>query len=399
MRKIILTDGLVDVVKGNVLRNKAIVIEDHKISDIIEISEISKLSLKEPEQTKIIDAKEKFIIPGLIDSHLHLNFSGGNSPLQDFLNASKEDLYDFSLKNSQDALENGITTVRDCGSISDVTLRLRDEINSGEVIGARILTSGEAITTRKGHIYFVGIEADNTEEMIEAADHLIDKGVDFIKLIVSGGNMTPGSSDQKDQYSYEEIKGLLDHVHSRGKKVMAHIHTKEGMLKGIQAGIDFIEHGSWRVESGIDVQEEKIKEMNDKGILYCTALPKSYTTNFQELHKNRVKTTIMNMKYLDNVVLGTDAGTTNNSVEGLIDQAIYLHEAGNFSNSQILRMMTLNPGKLLSLNNLGILEKGKTADIVALEGNPLADLENLKKVALVIKEGKIVVKNGEILEE
>ena len=176
-------------------------------------------------------------------------------------------LYNLALKNSQIALKNGITTVRDCGSLSDITFKLRDDINNNKISGARIITSGEAVTTRGGHLNFMGVEADTQEEMIKAAERMIQKGADFIKLIVSGGNTTPGSKDNVDQYDYQHIKAITDYVHTQNKKIMVHVHTKIGMEKCIKAGVDFIEHGSWRTSDGIDIDFDLIKEMHDKKII------------------------------------------------------------------------------------------------------------------------------------
>lgn len=257
-----ISGNIVDVLSGEIFKNKKIEIRNGKIIDIYD-SEDSDIE------------RETYIIPGLIDSHLHLLFSGSNSPLQDFFDLDNDGLYNLALKNSQIALKNGITTVRDCGSLSDITFKLRDDINNNKISGARIITSGEAVTTRGGHLNFMGVEADTQEEMIKAAERMIQKGADFIKLIVSGGNTTPGSKDNVDQYDYQHIKAITDYVHTQNKKIMVHVHTKIGMEKCIKAGVDFIEHGSWRTSDGIDIDFDLIKEMHDKKIIYCTALPKS----------------------------------------------------------------------------------------------------------------------------
>ena len=367
--------NIVDISSGNILRNKKVVINNGIITDILDgFGDTSE--------------NDNYLIPGLIDSHLHLLFSGSGTPLQDFMDLDQEGLYELALRNTQMALEYGITTVRDCGSLSDITFKLREDINNGKVIGARVLTSGEAVTTRGGHLNFMGIEADTPEEMNKAAEFMLDKGADFIKLIVSGGNTTPGSKDNVDQYEYENIKSITDYVHSKGKKIMAHVHTKAGMEKCIEAGIDFIEHGSWRTADGIDVDFHLIEKMYDKKITYGTALPKSYLINFEEVHKNRVFTTISNMKYKDNVVIGTDGGTRNNPVKELINQSIYLKEKSGFSNLDILRMLTINPGEQILEGKAGTIKKGLLGDIVVLKGNPLESLENLKKISAVYKEGK-----------
>lgn len=372
----IITGNIVDVSSGKVLENKKVVMKDGIIADI--------LDNPSPE------GEERYLIPGLIDSHMHLLFSASASPLQDFRDADAEGLYEIAVKNAQMALDYGITTIRDCGSVADVTFKLRKDIAEGRVDGARILTSGEAVTTTKGHLDFMGLEADTPEEMEAAAEEMIEKGADFIKLIVSGGNTTPGSKPTVDQYDYLHIKAIADYVHSRGKKIMAHVHTHEGMKKCIDAGIDYIEHGSWRTEDDIDIDESYIKKMHDKKLVYGTALPRSYTVNFEQVHKNRIFTTIENMKYKDNVVLGTDGGTTNNPVKELVAQGIYLQEHGNFSNLEILQMMTLNPGKNVLDGSAGEIKPGLRADIVVLKANPLESLKNLREISEVYKEGEKV---------
>jgi len=193
-----ISGNIVDVVSGKILKNRVVEINNGIITDILD----------NLERFGDTSENDNYLIPGLIDSHLHLLFSGSGTPLQDFRDLDQEGLYQLALRNTQMALEYGITTVRDCGSLSDITFKLREDINIGKVIGARVLTSGEVVTTRGGHLNFMGIEADTPEEMNKAAEFILDKGADFIKLIVSGGNTTPGSKDNVDQYEYENIKSI-----------------------------------------------------------------------------------------------------------------------------------------------------------------------------------------------
>ena len=387
MKIIILTDGLIDVEEGVVRENVAIYLQDNRIEKIVDADQVL---MRELAEETIIDGKNKYVIPGLIDSHLHLNFSADANPLGAFLGADHEKLYEISLANCRRAIQAGITTVRDCGSVGEVVLRLKKESEEGRIAAPRILTSGEAITTRGGHIYFVGKQADTAEEMKQAAAELIASGVDFIKLVISGGNMTPGSSDLKDQYTLEQIQELTDFVHRMGRKVMAHVHTREGFTMALDGGVDYLEHGSWRVEGGIQIDEEEIDRMFAREVVYCTALPKSYTVNFEKPHQDRVRATISNMKHKTNVVLGTDGGTPNNGVEELVNQAVFLGERGGFTNAEMLRMMTLQPGRLITGEKIGEIREGYEADLVILNQNPLENLENLKDIKTVIKAGRIL---------
>ncbi len=371
----ILMGHIVNVETGEIQENYSLKIKEGIIEEISPLNSGADPALLD------------YIIPGLVDSHLHLNLSASESVLDDFFASDDKVLYELGLETARQALAAGITTVRDCGSLSRVTFKLRDDINQGKFMAARILTSGEAITSKGGHVYFMGLEADKGQEMIEAAEKLLDDGADFIKLIISGGNITPGSKDTRDQYEYEDIRALTDYVHSRNKKIMAHVHTKAGMEKAIKAGIDYIEHGSWRTEEGIDIDYELIDSMKEKGLIYCTAIPKPYFTKNEILQQNRRFTTVANMKYKDNVVLGTDGGTSNNKVTDLIDQAACLQKEGDFSKLEILQMMTLNPGRHLMEGRLGQIKEGMLADLVFLRENPLSDLRNLKKINAVYKEG------------
>jgi len=392
----ILTDGLINIKTGTISPPSKVIINEGIIESIVPLGD------GEIDDTvEKINAMGKFVVPGLIDSHVHLNFSPIENPLEDLLNSDDEKIYNTSLKNAQIALQNGITTVRDCGSKDKSCLKLREDIITGKVTGPNVLTSGRAITTRGGHVYFAGIEADTADEVIKAAEELLGEGVNFFKIIISGGNMTPGSNPIIDQYGIEEIKALVDFANDKCMKVSAHIHTTEGMKKALKAGVHIIEHGSWRVEGGIDIDENTLSLMAQNGTVYCTALPNIYTKNpedlfteredierLRKLQNDRIEATVKNILSGMTTILGTDAGTKDNGPDELVNHASLIQRKTGLPHLDILKMMTINPAEVLGLKSRGSLEKGKVADILIVNENPVENIDNLREIYAVIKSGE-----------
>ncbi len=400
MKLRIKTDGLINIRNGLISPPSLIKIKDGIIESISPLNETDDVP---DENIETIDAMGKFVLPGLIDSHLHLNFSGSDSPLDEMLSSDDETLYDMSLKNARIALQNGITTVRDCGSKGDTCLRLRNDILTGRVTGPNVLTSGRAITTRGGHVYFAGIEANTAEEVFAAAEELFSENVNFFKVIISGGNMTPGSNPLIDQYGSEEISALVNFANAHNKKVSAHIHTSEGMRKAFETGVHIIEHGSWRKGDGIDIDGNILNLMAQNGTAYCTALPSIYSKDpetlytkkediekLRKLQKDRIEATVRNIQSGMTTILGTDAGTKGNGPDELVNHAALIHRVTGLSCLDVIKMMTLNPAEVLELKSRGSLEKGKVADILIVKENPLVKMENLKMIHSVIKSGEAV---------
>ncbi len=172
-----------------------------------------------PEGTDVItrDYPGCTLLPGLIDCHTHLLFSASDQALDDAIHDSDETLLLRGLANAQAELRCGVTTLRDCGGRGLLTLALRDGIDRGLVAGPRILAAGMPITTTGGHLNFCGLEADGVHEAIKATRRLCKGGVDFIKVMATGGGMTPGTNPRAPQYTVEELSAIVAEAHRDGR--------------------------------------------------------------------------------------------------------------------------------------------------------------------------------------
>ncbi len=185
-----------------------ILIDGERIQKIAPLEEYTD-ELNNPMVEKL-DTGEQFVLPGLIDGHLHLSFSASMQPVTELLKDSHSEILMREIHAAQTALRSGITTVRDCGAKGMSILELRDFIRRGEMQGPDIITAGMPVTVTGGHCNFCGLEADCKVEVVKEVRSLLKEGVDYIKVMVSGGNMTPGSNSMIDQYDQETLTAIVN---------------------------------------------------------------------------------------------------------------------------------------------------------------------------------------------
>ena len=227
---------------------------------------------KEFQAETIIDLSEKIVIPGLINMHAHLTADDTINFMDYMLKSTDEELLLQAAKSSVLALNSGVTTVRDCGSKNNLVHWLRDSINSGKLIGPRIISCGMPITITGGHCYYLGIETDGVYEIRKTVRNLIKQGADFIKVMVTGGGSTPQTDKKTTYFSNGELFALVDESHRFNKKVAAHVHGTEGVLQSAIAGVDTIEHSSFLTDKGMKVENNIIECIKKIVFLSCQRL-------------------------------------------------------------------------------------------------------------------------------
>ena len=244
------------------------------------IRRVDRLEAFEEERrggkVEIIDAGDSYVLPGLIDAHLHLSFSSSAQPLDQLYRDDEATVLLRMVRAAQMELRSGVTTVRDSGSKGMSILQLRDFIRRGELEGPDILAAGMPLTITGGHCNFCGLECDSREEAVKAVRLLCKQGVDYIKVMVSGGNMTPGSDSLIDQYDQDTLKAIVCEAHERGKKVSGHVHSVIGVENAVEAGFDTLEHCSFKTAEGADYREELAAKMREKHIAVNPAMGKAY---------------------------------------------------------------------------------------------------------------------------
>jgi imidazolonepropionase-like amidohydrolase len=351
------------------------------------------------------------LLPGLIDCHTHLLFSASDHALDDAIHDSDETLLLRGVANAQAELRCGVTTLRDCGGRGFLTLALRDAISRGLITGPRILAAGMPITTTGGHLSFCGLEADGVSEVIKAARRLCKAGVDFIKVMATGGGMTPGTNPRAPQYTVEELAAIVAEARRLGgRHVAAHCHATAGIANAVEAGVRTIEHCSWLdpVE-GHAFDPRLVERMVEKGVYVTLTMgseraalkPADQLADWQQRavagygpHFDLLRRTIRGGVRF---IAASDAGVSRTFFD---EYPLTLEVMVAFLDIPPMEALCATTGRAaeaLGIAHLvGALVPGRRGDAVVVEGDPLADIRAMRRVRSVFRDGRLVVDQGRL---
>src|SRR5499433_41751 len=401
---------LIDGSGGAPITNAVIVVTDNSITAVG-----SAGSVQVPAGAKVIDLGDVTLLPGFIDAHTHLigrvlgDPEGDASPVKDY------DSFGAILGGlrARDTMMAGFTTVRNVGAAGRFDdMALRKAINEGWTIGPRMETAGHAIGITGGHCDENGFKpgvneqtplngvADGPEQIRLAVRQQIKYGADVIKTCATGGVLSEGDAVGATQYSFEELKALVEEANKLERKVAAHAHGTEGIKLAVRAGVSSIEHGSFLDEEGARMMKERgtflvptllaaetVERAAKTGILKGLRAEKALAAAAAVRHS--IKLAVANHIQ---IALGTDAGVIPHGTNAR--EFFLMVDWGGMSNMQAIQAGTLNGASLLGWDkNLGSLTAGKWADIVAVSGDPLKDIHATEKVVFVMKGG-VVYKQG-----
>lgn len=373
----------------------------------------------------IVDLQGKYIMPGLINLHVHLPISGKPSKKKrdpkktvKFLLSNpitRQMVYNMGKKHAEIELMSGVTTLRTVGGLKDFDTKLRDAINAGKANGPRVLAANEAVTCRGGHMEgSVAVGADTKEEIYREVDRLYHENVDLIKLMITGGVLDAKEKGVPGELKMtpELVAAACERAHAYGLQVAAHCEGVEGVKVGLRNGVDSIEHGAMP-------DEEMAKAFHEGKHWLCAtfspavpfALFDPEITGVDEVGQYNGKVLFKGMisciKYcLENDVavgLGNDVGCPWITHYDFWRELCYFKKYSETSNAFTLYTATLNNAALVGLDHeIGSIEEGKIADMIITKENPLDNLEALRNVDLVIHEGKMVhpnFKKDPVIEE
>ena len=389
-------------------RNASLLIAKGKVASI------QDGHVKTPDGATLIDLKDRFVLPGLIDCHVHL--TSDRAGLEGQLASVTDSVADRSYEaawNARKTLDAGFTTVRNLGSSDGVTLALRDAIAKEWAIGPRIIDAGSGISTTSGHMDSkLGFREefhdvlDRHETLCDGADDCrqavrkqIGRGVDVIKIATTGGvNSRIGAGLGAQMFDDEaKAKAIVETAHLYDKKVAVHAHGADGINLALRAGADSIEHGTL-------IDDESLKLFKSSGAYYVPTLstingyleriaanPNAYAPEVRKKIDWRLSVTGDALKKAVpagvKIAFGTDAGV---SKHGRNADEFELMVKFGMTPATAIQAATVNAADLLGIaDQAGSLEPGKSADLIAVQGDPLADVTVLKKVAFVMKEGKV----------
>lgn len=350
------------------------------------------------EETPVLDCDGQFLLPGLIDCHVHLCFDSSPKPVNHLIADPDTTTLLKMAGNARRTLARGVTTVRDLGAPSFLDLALRDAIARGLVAGPRILASGPVITITGGHCHYMGHEADSLDEIRRAVRRNAKAGVDLVKVMSTGGRLTRGSSLDRAQYTQEELNVAVTEAAAAGLRVAMHTGGLEGIRRAVLAGADSVEHGSSMDEATMQLMIEKGTVWVPTGAPAVRVLSNSPGADYPAPYLDAVRATWetrraavrrgieLGVKF----ATGTDAGVPSTEHGDAALEVALFHELG-MSPMEAIRTATRNAAELLGIEKeVGTLAVGKRADLVLLSGNPLADLSLLGRPAVVIQGGAVV---------
>lgn len=397
--KIVVHAGrLLDVRTGRWTTDQNIFIEGDKITRV-EAGGIANTS-----GWKVIDLSNASVLPGLIDCHVHLTISPSSFGYE-LLGISEARQTLTGAANARKTLLAGFTTVRNVGAWGFTDVVLRDAINAGDIPGPRLLVSGMPLSSTGGHFdnkllpWEYHAHFASVADGVDAVQHMVREdvkyGADVIKFMASGGVLTKGDDPQVPEYSLEEMKMIVTEAHRLRRKVAVHAHGSQAILWPTQAGADSIEHGSF-------IKDEDITTMKQHGTYL---VPTLYTGDFllenmQALHlppflvakaQEVLPAAKMNISHAFQsgvkVAFGTDAGVYPH---GLNAHEFHSMVQAGLSPLAAIQSATVNAADLLGwTNQVGAIEPGKWADLIAMDGNPLQDVKTLENVKFVMKGGQV----------
>jgi imidazolonepropionase-like amidohydrolase len=339
------------------------------------------------------------VLPGFVDAHAHLVFTGGDDPLADVLAASDDDLAEVAARNAAAALAAGVTTVRDCGSRGLVMQRLRDDIAAGRRPGPRLLVAGPPICAPRGHLWFMGGEL--TGPAAEAVQRLVADGVDHIKVMASGGHMTPGSESRTAEISAADLTEIVATAHQLGVRVAAHAHATEAIERCVAAGVDTLEHCSWLAPDGFAYRPDLVDAMLAAGTVVSPTVPVYFrrdpatlsddagaVAEMAAIVASRRETTARMHRLGVPMVIGTDAGCRGISFGRYAEVVAVYPEAFGFTPLEAIRAATSTAADALGIGErVGRIAPGYVADVVVVDGDPSVDIGSLARVREVYQGG------------
>ena len=335
------------------------------------------------------DHPESTIMPGLIDSHVHLGFDGGPNPAARMRSESDEQQLVLMLHSARDLLGVGVTTARDLGARAYLDVVVRDAIAAGLARGPRMVVATRPITVTGGHCWFMGGEADSDDELRRMVRTHHKHGADLIKVMSTGGFMTTGSAPWYAQFSQTQLAVIVEEAGRVDKPVAAHAHGIEGIRRAVEAGVTTLEHCSFVTETNERRFEEPLAaRIADRRIFVCPTINVN-APYIAELTGIVVGEHLLAMHDMGvRLIAGTDAGIDNTPHHQYVGGLEYLVTLG-FRAAEVLAMATTEAAAALGVDTItGRLAPGFDADVIVVDGDPSTDITALGRLRRVIARGR-----------
>lgn len=387
---------LVDGSGGPGLRNAFVQIENGAITNVGQRSDLGSTA------ANARDLGDATLLPGLINMHTHLTLSGTMQVLREALHDSYEVKMMRAVEHARQSIESGVTTIRDCGTLNAIVFAIREASAAGLIVAPHVWASGDVLTSTGGHCYFFGAECDTLDDVRRAVRSQVKAGADFIKVMATGGGLTPNTNMHAAQFDRQQMIALVQDSERLGKYVAAHCHGTPGIHNAIAANVRTIEHCTFSTPSGIEYDERSAGQLATQGIFVCPTLgagarmmdqmardgaPNPFAAFMQTRNDNLRRLWDAGVQFIS----GNDAGVPLSGFDDFQLDLELLVELVGLSAPQAIATATGKAAEALGASDFGLLAKGQRADILAVRGNAGDDISALRNIQLVLKSGQIMV--------
>jgi imidazolonepropionase-like amidohydrolase len=358
--------------------------------------------------TEVTELPGCTLLPGLIDAHVHLGFDRSLNPVTRMSAEGDAHLLLRMAENCRKLLSAGVTTARDLGGRDFLDVGLRDAIESGLALGPHLVVATRPITNTGGHCWYMGGEADSEDAIRRVARENLRAGADCLKIMATGGGMTPvGAPTWQAQFTAGQIRVAVLEAAMRGKTVAAHAHGAEGIARAVEAGVTTIEHCSFAGQQGFagpaDIDMDVVASIADRGIYVCPTVSGLIWKVRETLGSEWLDSLLSRLSLLREagvrIVAGTDSGfTAREGNENRMDDyvsGLEVFATAGWDAAAVIEAATVLAAAACGVGDVaGSLDPGKRADLIAVQGNPLLSLDDLRRIRLVLVSGRLVTQTG-----
>ncbi|MEX2502106.1 MAG: amidohydrolase family protein [Trueperaceae bacterium] len=411
VRRALFAARLIDGTGGPVQDDPVLILNGDRIEEVTSADAWKRRAGSDPVEE--LHYPGATLTPGLIDGHVHLALSGADEAdevLAEFMDAGEVRLVAMAGENARRCLASGVTTVRDCGGPGTMITELRDAIAAGVMVGPRVLSSGMPITTTGGHCHFFGRIADSEPEVRTAVRSLIRDDVDLIKVMATGGRLTPNSAMLQPQYSPRELVALVEEATRLGRPVAAHVLSTEGIRRCVAAGVRTLEHCMWQDEDGrYAIDDATLERIRQDGTFVSLTVVGTMRTAWRAYREDPAGAPLpaalatrfaVEAEMIRRGVayfVTSDAGVPACRFDEFPFSLAVATEWLGLTPIDAIAAATSKAARALGIDDwVGTLEAGKDADVLVVDGDPSDDVLALRDVRAVFQRGALRVVDGRV---